>query len=311
MVQANYNCSQSALYQVGTNVLSSLSDNLADFTLFKVKYTATYVTDARDAITAAENLPDFQARQAQSEVEYINLGIALTDCCNYWQNLKRYIIAAYPGLEQKPRLEEAGSNYYERAVAKNWDAARAMLIAANNFLINHNVALTAAQNMPPAFTATFDTAQSTFLTQLTAFQQSEEDIKINTANKINANNAIYATISEICLDGQQIFRNNQAMKDQFVFNTVLEIVSGTGTTGFKGYITDSVTGNPIAGAIVSASPNGKSATTDPTGYYDIKQMSAGTYNVNITAAGYQPFNNPAYQVDSGIQHNLSIQLLPV
>lgn len=102
-----------------------------------------------------------------------------------------------------------------------------MVIAANNFIINHTVTLTAAQKYaPPSICRYIRYSAKYFSTQLTAFQQSEEDIKINTAAKINANNAIYATISEICLDGQQIYRNNQALKDQFVFNTVLEIVSG-------------------------------------------------------------------------------------
>ena len=50
MVQANYHCSQSALYQVSTNVLVSLSSNLAAFTAYKAKYITAFVQDGEDMV---------------------------------------------------------------------------------------------------------------------------------------------------------------------------------------------------------------------------------------------------------------------
>ena len=141
MTNPSYNCSQAALYQVGRNVYQSLTDNLAAFTAFKGKYLAAYVTAGLAEITAAEALLDFQARSAQAEVNYINLVNQLGVCTDLWQNLKRYIVDAYVVAEQKPRLEEAGSLNYDKATRKDWDAAKALLLAAKNFITAHTAAL--------------------------------------------------------------------------------------------------------------------------------------------------------------------------
>lgn len=311
MSTPSYSCSQSALYQVGRNVLQSLTNNLSDFSAFKAKYAALYVTAANDEITTAELLPDFQSRSAQSEVDYNNLSTQLTTCTNLWQSLKRYIIAAYSPLDQKARLEEAGANHYEKAANKNWDEARALLLSAKTFLAAHSAALLANQNMPATFEATFGSEQATFATLLTTFQQSEEQIKVDTDNKIIANNNIFAKLSEICLDGQQIFKSNQPLKDQFTFSTVLTIVSGVGTTGFKGYVMDQATTLPIAGVTITAPSFTHNYVTDANGYYEVLQIPAGIYNIVFAASGYNSVNYPAYQVDSGITHNLSATLIPI
>lgn len=311
MATANYKCSQSALYQVGRNVLQSLTNNLSDFTAFKAKYVAAYVTAANAEISSAELLPDFQSRSAQSEVDYNNLSTQLTVCTDLWQSLKRYIIAAYSPIDQKARLEEAGANYYEKAAHKDWDAARSLLLAAKTFLTAHSAALQANQNMPLTFDDTFNAAQATFATLLTTFQQSEEQIKVDTDNKVIANNNIFAKLSEICLDGQQIFKSNQPLKDQFTFSTVLTIVSGVGTTGFKGYVMDQATTLPIAGATITAPGFTHNYLTDGNGYYEVLQIPAGIYNIVFAASGYNSVTYPDYQVDSGITHNLSATLIPI
>ena len=184
MATPNYNCSQSALYQVGINVHTSLQNNLATFTAFKAKYNGAFLSAFLDEIQWAKNLPDFQARSAQSEVEYIQLSALLTTCTDLWQALKRYIITAYPTAEQKPRLEEAGSLFYERAIAKNWDAANSLLTSAKIFIAAHSTQLEADLNMPPTFEVDFNAQVTLFSDKLTLFQQSEEEVKVGTDAKI-------------------------------------------------------------------------------------------------------------------------------
>jgi len=64
-----------------------------------------------------------------------------------------------------------------------------------------------------------------------------------------------------------------------------------GSVGYlDGHVTDASTGNPIAGATVSAVRSGfppVTATTDPNGYYT-KTLMVGTYTVTASAYGYLP-----------------------
>ena len=68
-------------------------------------------------------------------------------------------------------------------------------------------------------------------------------------------------------------------------------LSWCGSIGYlDGHVTDASTGNPIAGATVSAVRSGfppVTATTDPNGYYT-KTLMVGTYTVTASAYGYLP-----------------------
>ncbi len=85
---------------------------------------------------------------------------------------------------------------------------------------------------------------------------------------------------------RQIYKTNEVIKKQFVFNQVLNLVSETGTAGIKGYITADKTNAPIPGAAVAIEQNGKSATTDQDVKYQILKVAANTYNIKIGAEGY-------------------------
>lgn len=222
---ARYTCSQPALYMVSKNVIQSLSQNLPAFAAFKAKYTGVHLMTLNNALELAEHMPDFQTRKVQSDINFRNLCIAHAECCNLWQNLKRYFKTAYNGEELKLKLEEAGAGYYKKTVARNWDAANTLLTNTKMFLNKHSSELEANQNMPASFPATLNTAHTNFSKNLLTFQQTEKNIKTSSSNKINANNHLFALITEICQDGQQIFKTNPILKSQFIFNTILNKVT--------------------------------------------------------------------------------------
>ena len=88
---------------------------MTDFTAFKAKYTAAYITAQLAEIDTAAYLPDEQARAAKAESERITLTQLADTCLANWQKLKRYIADAFSTEQQKPNLESAGSQYYEKA----------------------------------------------------------------------------------------------------------------------------------------------------------------------------------------------------
>jgi hypothetical protein len=179
------------------------------------------------------------------------------------------------------------------------------------FITQHNAELEANQNMPATFITHFDTEYNKFMALLTTFQQSTEKIGVDTNLKIDANNKIYDSLMEVCYDGQIIFKNNEPVKDMFTFAHVLSIVSGKGTSGFKGYIVDAKTNQPLAGVSITSTGFTKTVITDEDGFYEMLQIAEGKYPIAFNIAGYNTHTIADYSIDSGVVHSLNINLTPI
>lgn len=226
--EASYICTQLELYAVCRIGLGSYREQQADFTAFRAFYDAAWGNTFEAAIEAAAALPDFQARDEPSEVANIHLVNKGKECVNKWQDLKRYITST-TGWEliQKPKLEAAGSTLYEKAANQNWEVLKGLMITASSFINNNSVELKADGNMPNAFEGQFNTLKDDYCDLYDEFTDAEQDSKGGTDEKIEANNAIDATLAGMFGDGQAIYRDNQTMKERFTFDVVLEIVRGS------------------------------------------------------------------------------------
>ena len=287
MAQNNYNCSQQELYTIAQIGWQSCTQHINAFNAFSPFYNQAYADTQQTAVKDAANLPDEQARTAQSEVFRVELSQLATTCLANWQKLKRYITKAYTPNFQKIRLDEAGQAYYQKAGNEDWESCKGLLSNGNAFITNNNAALIANQNMPPAFQATVLADSDAFTEKHKQFIDSEEATRIATDNKILANNTVFKTLMEMFLDGQEIFKDEDAIKKQFIFEQVLNLASGTGTAGIRGIITDAITNAPIPNATINIESINKSTTTDEEGKYIITQVAAGKYKVIFTAGLYQ------------------------
>jgi hypothetical protein len=81
----------------------------------------------------------------------------------------------------------------------------------------------------------------------------------------------------------------------------------TGT--LEGTVTDSSTGDPIAGALVNASGGG-SDTTDGSGFYQILNIPVGTYSVTASATGYNSSTVNGVVVNAGATTTQNFSLTP-
>jgi hypothetical protein len=311
MTTANYNCNTQELYSAARLGWDSCSEQLTDFTAFKAKYTAALITTQLAEIVNAANLPDDQARAAKAESERITLTQIADTCLANWQKLKRYIADAFSTEQQKPNIESAGSQYYEKAGNYNWDSLQGLLTAGQTYIAANLAALQANQNMPATFATTFGTDKTAFDNLHQQFLQSEELSQQGTEAKIIANNKVYSNLISMFLDGQEIYKTNEVIKKQFVFDQVLNLVSGTGTAGIKGYVSADKTNAPIQGAMVAIEQNGKSATTDQDGKYQILQVAANTYNIKIGAEGYTSKLIENVVIKTGTVSTLSATLVPI
>jgi len=275
MAKANYNCSEQELYTICTTAWNSVTQHLLRFTGFKAKYTPVLVTARLAAITAASALPDEQQRNADYETVSIELRKKGRACCDKWQMLKRYIADAYPADLQKPMLEAAGANYYDKAGAGNWDSVKGLMTAASTFIATHQPELTAADNMPLTFLPEFNMLKTDFETMHQEFIQAEEESRVGQDTKVNANNAIFSDLMSMLLDGQEIFKNEEPLYKQFVFTELLYLASGTGTAGVRGTVTDSNTNANLPNVNVIVGNTTKTTTTAADGKYEITQLASG------------------------------------
>ncbi len=311
MNQSNYNCTQAELYAVARTGWNSYAEHLPSFSAMRGYYKASFGIDALSYVNQAELLPDDQARYAQTEVLRTELISLATQCLHNWQLLKRYISTSFAEPAIKPRLEEAGSLRYEKAAAFNWDELKMMNVQAFNFLNTHNAALTSNDNMPASFITTFENDAIAYTDKLQTFLDSEELAVQATDLKIIANNEVYSSLITMFKDGQEIFKTNDAIRRQFVFDTVLGIVSGPGIAGIRGTVTDSISNSPLSNVTIIISENGLTTTTDSEGKYLLSPMASGTYTIKLSLSGYQDLIVPNHKVLVGTISTLNIQMAPL
>jgi len=313
MVLAKYNCKQSELYTICTNGWNSCLLYQPQFNLFKTRYTATYIANRIAEVNAAQQLPNLQARNGKSETLRIKLVNQSTICLHNWQFLKRYIVSAtaFKGSFKKPALESAGQNHYAKAAEQNWDSVQELLTSASNFIADNLTELTANDNMPPTFQTQLNDEINTFQTLHNQFIDSEETSTEKSQEKIEANNLIYDQLIEMFLDGQEIFINDEATKKRFIFSDVLYLVSGAGTSGIRGTVTDAQTTEALSGVFVNIKPKNRLTTTNPNGKYSLLQVAHGTYNISFQKEGYQPQTLIDFEIKLGTTSKIDIALMPL
>lgn len=198
-------------------------------------YTVGYGTAALAEVTAAQVLPDDQARGSAAEVALIDLrNVYAPEGRLKWQMLKAYVEFAFPD-HVKPKLEEAGWRHYEEAVRNNWEEMSQLMAKGSAFLADagHVAALTADDNMPAGFVASFEASKAGFDAQYLLFMNRSLGQPVGTVDKIAANNAIYRKVMRLSKDAPLALANLPERYNKLVFARVLAVVDGGG--GDTGY----------------------------------------------------------------------------
>lgn len=223
-MEPKYNCTQAELYAVTGTAWKSFEDNNAAFQALKPKYTAVFLADRRLELKTAEELPDEQARYANEEALLVTMREKAKVAKAKWQLLKRYIVDAFPKSLQKTRQEEAGLLLYGEAANDNWDVMKQLFIAGKNFITNHAVELAANNNMPATFAADYDNAKTLFDTNYQDYLNEIELAVVAIQTKVTSNNTAYDEVIKMMDDGKEIFKDDEAVKKQFVFDEVLALI---------------------------------------------------------------------------------------
>lgn len=315
MSKSKFNCSQAVLVVALETILQSMENHLSDFTAFRPKYVLGWINDRRSELNDAAALPDEEARRAQSSILRVQLAEQNSVCCALWQKLARYINGAYTANIVDIQLLAAGQAKYKNAANENWADGKSMLTSAKAFILNNLATLTADDNMNPGFEAEFNTAADEFERLLRKYEDSKEAVLLATQTKIAALNEVYEKITLMTLDGQEIYKTDEALRTQFVFANVVDRISGPGLAGVRGTISDGTTLLPISGAVVTISlasnpASTYTAVTNPDGKYLINCPS-GDYNLSVVAVNYQPSAIKQIKVEVGTVSAADEQLTAV
>lgn len=308
-VSPEYDFSQSVLYSMCEMIIASVEEELSDFTAYRPLITQPYLDALRLELLAAATLPGEAQRNATIQIAGVQLtNIHKPDALDRWQDLKRYITTGFPKIEVDIRLNEAGQSRYSSAYDNDWNEVVSLMLEGRTFITANSATLLAGGNMPAGFQATYNTAAANVTAKINQFLQLRDNKTQKTDQKTIANNTVWNKVRNMALDGQRLFKDNQAKKDQFIIDRLEEILSGPGISGIRVFVKDAVTELPIAGATGTIVLTDKTEVSDADGRIIINQAS-GSYTFRITAPGYQPKDTP---IEIPVGHLLTetILLLP-
>ena len=311
MTEPIFNNSQEVEILTDRSMWLSCKEKRPLFIDFSPRYTLPYITGKLVEIDIVEALPNEEQRQeaestALAELKQINL-----ENCSLWQLLKRYIAKAFEPSLHQIKWNAAGMASYEEAYNQNWESSTKLMRLGNEFITNNSVALAFGLNMPPVFQDTFSDAKTAFDLKLLEFKTAEQTNSEGAETLVVALNTLHTDAMEMALDGQEVFRKDDGIVKQFIHEQVSKLYTGNGNQGYKGIITDSISGLPIRSAITSVEGTPHKNTSDALGNYAMKNVAHATdQTLNTSAEGYQLSVIPGNSVTIGKMTTLNIQLTP-
>jgi hypothetical protein len=267
--KAEYNCAQKDFYTVVKMGWTSYAEHLSDFSNFNTLYTAATGTAQLAAMEAANAMPDEWSRIGVYKSLRIELVPLAEACIIAWSNMSSYIREGFASDQYEVKREMAGYNYYREAEGMDWDSVNGLIVHGLVFA-NANVAELTAGGMPPTFIANMTAARDAFALKHIEFMDAEEQTKLMTDAKLEANNALNRALVDMFEDAKKVFRMNAAIREEFTFDIILEMVNGGGNGGggpvsvvtkLSGVITDAFTLMPLVGAVVVVSDGSGSQQT--------------------------------------------------
>lgn len=267
--KAEYHCPQKDLYTIVKLGWANYDSHLADFSLFKTTYDAQLAIDQRAALVAARLLPDETTRadiHKSLRLEMLPMGL---ECVELWSNMSSYIRDAFPEDQYATKRLAAGSDYYEAAMNEDWESLSELMSKGLKFAGDHSAVLAASGGMPATFIPSMTVAAAAFDVKLELFLNAEETARVQTDAKIEANNALYRALLKMFEDGKKIFRKQPAVREQFVFETLMELVGKTispdGKIRVSGNVSVAGSGQPVMDAVLQSGEGDAMVTTRTNG----------------------------------------------
>jgi hypothetical protein len=227
-VKKKYNCNMPELYAGLEIIWKSQGQYEAEFANENTLYTPGLCLVRKAAIDAARALPNGQARGAVAETLRITLLKKHEEAMNKWNSLEGFIKKAFKGEFYKPHIEEAGKKLKPKAMKKNWEVVKQLLVSGRNFISKHSAVLTSDGGMPAGFASQFETVEQELNALFEDFMEARQNAKEQTDAKILANNAIWKDGLSMMADAKNIFRKQAATRHRFTWTKIMVMMGEYG-----------------------------------------------------------------------------------
>jgi hypothetical protein len=309
MKTKNFKCSQQELFAICLHAWESCNQNIAPFTALRPKYTSNYVAERKAEVQREASMPDSTQRRAISESMRTELKKTLKNALKTWRHLKRIISTSWPKDEVNVYLNEAGKPLYEEAYHLKWEAAYSLMNNANDFISKHALKLQEGENMSAAFMEDFKLAHSSYVSEYMAYLDAVRQARLGTDLLIDAQNKLYGDLMDMFGDAKTLFENKTAMYQQFVFDDVLKLVSGSNMAGLKGKVSNgAIPAAEIQDIILHIKELGESTDCDEEGRFIFSPLAAGIYTLEVEAPGYKSQSIPNIEVKTSKVSTVNVVL---
>lgn len=303
-MKRNYSLSMSVLYQTIRILLMNCRNNIAAFIAFDSTYSDAMLDEMEAELVVAERMKSDQARTLEHENLRMDM-LPLSEVCrDKWVQLKRFIKKTFGPEKAAANWDAAGWEYYEESYS-SWDKLREMCSMASVYLEANNEVLV-ARGMAADFTTLFNLDINKFNIKYDEFLVAQETAMQGTADKIAANNEIFDKLTEVCADGQVIFKRNEVKKSLFSMQAVSELVSPVGASGLKGIVTKD--GKAQAGLIVELENGNKHVITAVDGDFDFGNQLGSGKNRLIIRNGDEILSEIDIDIPAGVTKRENVEL---
>lgn len=310
VIEPIYDCEADVLYDAANLGWEHYDGIQPKFQLRSESFTKELSTEARNAIKAAEALPDNATRQlaaknALSEMKRLNPIIR-----GEWQVLEFYIRKAYPTTSEA-ELDSAGYPYFTESGNDQWLSTENLVKKAKAYMTKNLAKLLENNNMPVGFPDAFTELGDSFIAQRNIRNLAIGTSESGTADKVAANNAVYLQLINMLEMGKLINRNNPTEYKKFVFNELKKYGKGNKPAGAKGTVKADGTFKPIINATLMArnlNPDAPqreySTTSDAKGKFFL-EMASGNYEITVAAEGFTEIVIAKFKVSIGTKSRLN------
>jgi hypothetical protein len=311
MSYRKFPCSQLELFAVCKVGWKYCLQNISRFNSFRPIYTSEYVDSRLGEIARVNEMPNMAKRSAQQELARIALKNKLEECQWAWKKLKLAIPAIFPESEIEAHYKDMGQEYYDATRRFKWEACTGMMHAAVSFAQQHSAMIGASPLLGPAFVDEIRSLSDSLNAALGNYLDKRQESGRGSDQKTNACNELHKDLTLMLTDGRMIFSKEPSTLNDFRFDTILDFVSGHGSAGIKGNISNGrVPIHKIPDLLLTLTENGDEAYINEDGSYRFSQLAAGVYTIHLTAKGYKEMTLPGITVNTGSYTTQHIRLVP-
>ncbi|HWY10314.1 MAG TPA: hypothetical protein VN026_03260 [Bacteroidia bacterium] len=221
--KAKFRASFSTLFAILRIGVANYADNQPAFLLKNPIWTVLWGTDMLTDVTSVNNMPDEFTRAAQiAEIKDI-YDTNVVSSISSFADLNSLIEQSFPESQWKTKAIEAGSKHWGKA-AVNAGKCTLGLSAGVLFITNNHAALLAG-GMITTFQADFTTLSTNDGIFGPNYKNAEVEAHLQTDAKIIACNDLYTRYMVMAKVAKNIFRNDKAMKNGFVYGTIKKTIN--------------------------------------------------------------------------------------